>query len=144
MNRRRRPEHAIRLRLRVNLHHCDLLGVAWHGRYYEWLEAARTELFCSRDLDIPAIRDLGFKMFITESRCRNMAPLAYGDEVEITAWFSQVTPLIRVAYDLHNVATGRWSGRAATILATTDFAGRLHPTTPPELLERLPALPPAP
>jgi len=144
LTRRRRPEHAIRTRVRVNLHHCDLLGVAWHGRYYEWLEVARTELFISRELDIPAIRDLGFKMFITESRCRNMAPLAYGDEVEITAWFSQVTPLIRVAYDLHNVATERWSARAATILATTDFEGRLCMQTPAELLRRLPALPSAP
>ena len=142
MSRRRRPDHAIRITNRINLHHCDLLGVAWHGRYYEWLEAARTELFISRDLDIPAIRDMGYKMFITESRCRNMAPLSYGDEVEITAWFSEVTPLIRVAYDLHNVGTGRWSGRASTILATTDFDGKLHASTPADLLERLPEVAP--
>lgn len=137
---RRRPDHAIKTRVRIPLHHCDLVGVAWYGRYYEWIEVARTELFRSRDLDVPAIRDLGFKMFVTETHCRNMRPITYGDEIEVIAWYSQVEPLIRVAYDIVEPDTGLWSARAKTVLAVTDFDGNLLPRTPDAMLERLPRL----
>ncbi len=136
---RKRPGHAVTTRVRIPLHHCDLVGVAWYGRYYEWIENARTELFRSRNLDIPAIRDLGFKMFVTETRCRNMAPITYGDEIDVVAWFSATAPLIRVAYDIQCADTGRWMARALTVLAVTDFDGRLLPQTPDEMLARLPA-----
>lgn len=135
---RPRPDHAVTTRVRIPLHHCDLVGVAWYGRYYEWIEEARTALFRSRDLDIPDIRDLGFKMFVTETRCRNMTPIRYGDELEVIAWYSAVVPLIRVAYDIVSVDTGRWAARATTVLAVTDADGNLLPQTPDAMLERLP------
>lgn len=126
------------LEQRIGLHHCDPLGVAWHGRYFEWFEAARASLFASRDLDVPQIRAFGYRMYIVDARCRYMAPLAYGDTAVVTAWFTALEPLIRVAYDVHNQATGRWSARAVTVLATTDGDGALLAATPRELLERLP------
>ncbi len=67
-----------------------------------------------------------------------MAPLAYGDTARITAWYTATAPLIRVAYDVHNVATGRWSASATTVLATTAGDGTLLPSTPEELLARMP------
>jgi acyl-CoA thioester hydrolase len=134
-----RPAHAVAVEQRIGLHHCDPLGVAWHGRYFEWMEAARTALFASLDLDVPQIRAFGYRMYVVDAQCRYMAPLAYGDVARITAWFVAVTPLIRVAYDVHNVANERWSARALTVLATTAGDGALLPETPSELLSRLPA-----
>lgn len=139
MTAKQRPDHAITIEQRIGLHHCDPLGVAWHGRYFEWFEQARTALFASRDLDVPQIRAFGYRMYIVDAHCRYMAPLAYGDVARITAWFVANEPLIRVAYDVHHGATGRWSARAATVLATTAADGALLPTTPGELLARLPA-----
>lgn len=135
---KRRPDHAVVSEHRVGLHHCDLLGVAWHGRYFEWLEAARTALFASRDLDVPQIRALGHRMYVVDTGCRYMVPLTYGDTARITAWFSAVEPMIRVAYDVHNSRNDRWSARAFTVLATTDAAGELLSSTPAQLLDRLP------
>jgi len=134
-----RPAHAVTIEQKVGLHHCDPLGVAWHGRYFEWFEAARTALFVSMDLDVPQIRSFGYRMFVVDAQCRYMAPLSYGDVARVTAWFVATTPLIRVAYDVHNAANGRWSARALTVLATTDADGALLPETPPPLLSRLPA-----
>jgi acyl-CoA thioester hydrolase len=139
MTRRQRPEHAIRLDVPIGMHHCDLLAVAWHGRYFEWFEMARTRLFVSRDLDVPRIRDLGHRLYVVDAHCRYMVPLAYGDTARITAWFTAVAPLIRVAYDVENAATGRWSARAVTVLATTTADGNLLATTPDALLTHLPA-----
>jgi len=123
---------------KIGLHHCDPLGVAWHGRYFEWFEAARTALFVSIDLDVPQIRAFGFRMYIVDAHCRYMAPLVYGDIAKVTAWFVATAPLIRVAYDVYHGGTERWSARATTVLATTAPDGTLLPSTPDELLARLP------
>lgn len=135
---RKHPPHAVTIEQKIGLHHCDPLGVAWHGRYFEWFEAARTELFASLDLDVPQIRAFGFRMYIVDAHCRYMAPLSYGETAVVTAWFTATEPLIRVAYDVVNPATGRWSARATTVLATTGGDGTLLATTPDELLTRLP------
>ena len=138
MSRPKRPDHAVSTDFLIGLHHCDPLGVAWHGRYFEWFEMARMALFAGIDLDVPEIRALGHRMYVVDARCRYMAPLAYGDTARVTAWFVAVQPLIRVAYDIYNPATDRWSARATTVLATTSYDGTLLPTTPDALLARLP------
>ena len=126
---------------RVAFQQCDPLGVAWHGRYFEWFEQARTELFRSIDLAVPKIRGLGHRMYIVDAHCRYMTPLHYDEQLSVTAWFTGATPLIRVAYDLYNLDLDRWSARATTTLATTDVHGALLTTTPDAILERLPVRP---
>lgn len=138
MTRLVRPAHAVTSDFLIGLHHCDPLGVAWHGRYFEWLEMARMALFASIDLDVPQIRQLGHRMYVVDAQCRYMAPLGYGDTARITAWFVAVQPLIKVAYDIYNPATDRWSARATTVLATTAADGSLLATTPDALLARMP------
>lgn len=138
MSRLKRPDHAITLDAKVAFYQCDPLAVAWHGRYFEWLEQARSALFASVGLEVGEIRDLGHRMYIVEAKCRYMSPLVYGDPVQVTAWFGAATPLIRVAYDVYNPATGRWSARASTVLATTDAQGALLQKTPDAILRRLP------
>lgn len=135
----KRPDHAITIESSIAFHECDPLAVAWHGRYFEWLDVARATLFSSVGLDVPTIRALGYRMYVTDARCRYMAPLAYGETARTVAWFGEVTPLIRVSYDIYNVTRETWSARATTVLATTDAAGVLLPTTPDDVLERLPA-----
>ncbi len=139
MTRPERPDHAITVEARVAFHQCDPLAVAWHGRYFEWYEVARTALFGSVDLDVPEIRALGFRMYVTEVQCRYMVPLSYGDTAHVTAWFGEVSPLIRVCYDVYNAESEKWSARATTVLATTDAAGVLLPKTPEAILQRLPS-----
>jgi acyl-CoA thioester hydrolase len=138
MTARPRPKHAITLELKVGLHHCDPLAVAWHGRYFEWLEVARTELFDSFGLDVPTIRSLGLLLYVVDARCRYMAPLRLGERARVTAWVAAIEPLLRVAYEIHNLDTGRWAARATTVLAATAADGTLLASPPAELLARLP------
>ena len=138
MTRLKRPDHAVSVDIAVAFHQCDPLGVVWHGRYFEYFEAARTALMASVGLDVPQIRTLGFRMYVTEVRCRYMAPLAYGDVARVTAWFGEASPLMRVVLDVYDAAGSRWCARAVTVLATTDQAGVLIPRTPDAILDRLP------
>jgi len=139
MSALKRPDHAVSVDLRVAFHECDPLGVVWHGRYFEYLEVARSALLASVRLDVADIRALGFRLYVTEARCRYMAPLAYAEELRVTAWFSAVSPLLRVAYDVRHSGRGTWCARAITVLASTDAAGVLIPRTPDAILARLPA-----
>ncbi|MCB9726979.1 MAG: acyl-CoA thioesterase [Deltaproteobacteria bacterium] len=132
------PAHAVSVDIDVPFHDCDPLFVVWHGRYFEYLEAGRTALMRSCDLDVPVIRQMGYRMFIADVRCRYTYPLSYGDTARVTAWVLERTPLIRVAYVVQNLTQGRRSARATTVLATTDGQGRLIPETPREIVERMP------
>lgn len=131
-------DHAISVETTVPFNHCDPLFVVWHGRYFEYLELARTALMQSRDLDVPQVRSMGYRMYMTDVRCRYMYPLTYGDRVQIKAWFTAVSPLIRVSYHVMNSTHSRKSARAYTEIATTDANGELLVETPAPVLDRLP------
>lgn len=131
-----RPAHATTVRVTVPFHDCDPLGIVWHGRYFEYLEAARTALLQSFRLDVPDVRGLGFKMFVADARCRYLFPLAYGEVAAVTAWLSELGPLLRVAYDIDNETRGRKSARAYTVIALTDHDNQLLKRVPDDIMER--------
>src|SRR5687767_14489418 len=136
-----RPGHAVSVTLDIPFHDCDPLFVAWHGRYFEYLEAGRQRLLTTCSLDVPDLVKMGLRMFVTDARCRYMHPLGYGDRVEVTAWFADVLePLIKVVYDVFNVTRGRRSARAHTLLAMTDAEGNLLTALPAEVRARMPEI----
>lgn len=131
-------ERGVTIELEVPFHDCDPLFVVWHGRYFEYMAQARAALMKSVKLDVPDVRAMGYRMYMTDVRCRYMFPLGYGDQVSVNAWFVRTEPVLRVAYVLTNVTQGRRAARGYTEIATTDAAGNLLTTLPDEILERLP------
>ena len=127
----------VQIRTSIPFHDCDPLGVVWHGRYLEYFELARTELFKAHEIDVPQIRDLGFRMYVADVGCRYMFPLSYADEIEVTARATAWEPMLRIVYSIRNLTRSRRSARGFTALATTDVAGRLLLETPHAIVERL-------
>lgn len=132
------PSHAVKVESTVPFHHCDLLEVVWHGRYFEYFEAARTELMRSIELDVGAVKALGYKMFVVDAKVRWMQPLTYGDRAECTAWFLAPGPHVRMAFDLRNITQGTRSARATMTFATTSSDGTLLTEVPAVFLEKFP------
>lgn len=132
------PRHAVSVESTVPFHHCDLLEVVWHGRYFEYFEAARTELMRSIDLDVGAVRELGFKMYVVDAKVRWMQPLTYGDQARCTAWFLKSEPHVRMAFDLRNLTRETRAARATMTFATTTFDGALLTEVPDVFREKLP------
>jgi acyl-CoA thioester hydrolase len=128
---------AAQVEIKVPFHDCDPLFVVWHGHYLKYLEVARSALFAAHEVDVEHVRALNYRMYVTDAHCRYMHPLRYNDVARVTARFSAVTPLLRIAYELVNVTENRRSARAVTVLATTDAAGKLLTETPHDLLERV-------
>jgi len=133
----KRKSRVVRVRTTVPFHDCDPLSVVWHGRYLEYFELARTELFASHGIDVPQIRDLGFRMYVADVRCRYTYPLTYGDEIEVTATATAWKPMLRVVYSVLNLTQSRRSARGYTALATTDLHGQLLPETPDAIQDRI-------
>ncbi len=132
------PGHAVHLDLTVPFHHCDPLGVVWHGRYFEYFEQTRTELMRSIALDVDEIQKLGFKLFVVDARCRFLRPLLYGDRFRTTGWLLAPRPHVRVAFQIENLTRGGKSARATLTFATTTFDGTLLTAVPAPFLERFP------
>lgn len=124
----------------VPFHDCDPLHVVWHGNYLRYFELARTKLFQQFKLDVPDIREMGFKMFVSESHCRYLFPLHYNDAVRVTAKFTRASAIIRVSFVVENLTHARKSARAYTELATTSYDGRLFTELPEAIHARIPAL----
>lgn len=137
----RRPEHAVSVELEIPFHDCDPLFVAWHGRYFEYLESGRQALLRSRKLDVADMIDLRCRMYVADVHCRYNFPLTYGDRVRVTAWFGEHERLIKVLYDVFNQTKERRSARASTLLAVTDNHRNLLPEIPEPIRARLPELP---
>jgi acyl-CoA thioester hydrolase len=123
--------------LEVPFRHVDVMGVVWHGHYYEYMEEARTQLLRRCDLDVGDLLGPRYLFFVIESRCRYIAPLHYRDRVKATAWLRDVQHRIHVAYELHNLTSGRRVARGHTMLATTDHERNLLLETPHEIQRRL-------
>ena len=131
------PEDAVSIELQVPFHDVDVLEVAWHGHYAKYLELARTAWMRARSLDAADMRALGFRFFVTEYFLRHLAPLRYGDQVQVQAWPVEVQNRIRIAYRVQNRTTGRIAAQGWTVLVSTDAAGELFLQTPEPILARL-------
>lgn len=124
--------------LEVPFRHVDLMGVVWHGHYYEYLEEARTQLLRACDLDGgDGLIGRRYSFFVIESRCRYVFPLHYRDRMRVTAWVKDLERRIFIAYEITNLTHQRRSARAHTVLATTDRERNLLLETPDEIQGRL-------
>ena len=98
---------------------------------------ARTVLLRSLELEVQQIRDLGYRLYVIETRCRYAFPLRYAERARVTAWVKDVDNRITIAYEVFNLTAGRRSARGQTVLASTDADGTLLLETPDALRRRL-------
>jgi acyl-CoA thioester hydrolase len=77
------------------------MGVAYHTRYLEWFEAARTELLRDKGLPYKALEEAGVSLPLIEAYCRYRLPVHYDDLVEITTRVGERTPSrLRLDYEV--------------------------------------------
>lgn len=123
--------------LSVPFFDCDPLFVVWHGHYLKYFEQARSALLAKCRLDVKDVQALGFRMFVTDARCRYTYPLSYGEELRVEAALVETSPLLHIAYRVTNLTRGRASARGYTKLALTDARGNLLAPAPAAVLTRL-------
>ncbi len=129
--------HETRVELEVPFHDVDLMRVVWHGHYYKYFEVARTKLLRSLGLDAGEIIGERYLLMVSDSSCRHINPLKYGDRFEVAAWFQDVENRLCIDFEIAELSSGRRCARGRTVLVSLDLDGRLLVRTPRAILERI-------
>ena len=91
------PNHIYSVRARYA--DVDQMGVVYHARYFEWFEAARTELLRSMGISYREPEEGGFFMPVVEARCRYRRSVLYDEVVCISTRVGELSrSKIRLEY----------------------------------------------
>ena len=71
--------------VRVPFHDIDPAGVAWHGRYFKYFEAARCNLFERIEYSYDEMLESGFAWPVVDTSVRFVRPLLLNARVCVTA-----------------------------------------------------------
>ena len=87
--------------LRVRYADTDQMGVVYHARYFEWFEAARTEMLRSRGKAYDHLEKEGIFLPVIEAYCRFRKPVRYDELIAIKTTIKEVSRLkIRLNYEI--------------------------------------------
>lgn len=84
-----RPDHVHVERVRYA--DTDQMGIVYHARYFEWFEAARTELMRSMGIAYRQLEEEGVFMPVVEAHCRYRLPVKYDECIRIKTTIGEVT-----------------------------------------------------
>jgi acyl-CoA thioester hydrolase len=86
---------------RVRYAEIDRMGVAYHSRYIEWFEAARTEMLRDMGLPYKNLEEKNLFLPLVEVYCRYIKPVLYDELVTIHTIVKTVSRIkLHLEYDL--------------------------------------------
>jgi len=97
------------LPVRVRFSETDAMGIVYHARYFEYLEAARIAMLGAMGVPYPALVAAGFHLPVVEAQIRYRAPAKFDDVLEVQVVMEQMEG---VTFTLHYKIT-----RGPTLLA---------------------------
>lgn len=124
--------------IEVPFHDIDAMGVAWHGHYLKYFEAARGALQRALDFDYPQMRDSGYLWPVVECQLKYIRPARYGQKLRVTAHLLEYENRLKIAYEIFDAASGTRLTRGHTIQVAVDLTSEdLQFVSPKALRERV-------
>jgi acyl-CoA thioester hydrolase len=80
-----------RYQTRVRYAEIDRMGLAYHSRYIEWFEAARTEMLRDQGLAYNDLEARGLSLPVVEVKARYLKPVRYDDLVTVRTRVAKVS-----------------------------------------------------
>jgi len=68
---------------RVRYAETDKMGVAYHARYFEWFEAARTEMLRDAGFPYRKIEETGMYLPVIEANCKYFHSIVYDELITV-------------------------------------------------------------
>ena len=111
----------------------DKMGVVYYARYYEYFEAARTELLQSIDIDVTAVEDDGYFMPVVSSHCDYKIGATFEDILLVETFINELPKAtMRIDYEIYKNKNSDLLVSGYTTHAFTDKSGK--PVKPPKRL----------
>lgn len=124
----------------VPFHDVDAMGVAWHGHYLKYFEAARNQLLRKIDYDYPDMEKSGYLWPVIESKCRHIAPAKYTMKIKVEASIAEWENRFYINYLITDSETGKKICKGYTIqVAVKKESGEMLLASPEILLQKIEA-----
>ena len=124
--------------VQIPFHDVDLMGVAWHGHYFRYLEIARSAMFDQIRYNYREMRDFGLSWPIVDFRLRYLRPARLGQLIAVRARLAEFELRLRVDYLITDAASGERLTKGHSIQVPVDMAtGELVLGTPEILYQKL-------
>ncbi len=118
----------------------DVMQVVWHGNYFRYFEAARSQLLRRIDYDYAEMRASNYLWPIIETRVRFVQAVHYRQQIVVSAMLMEWENRLRIDYRIRDAHTGARLTTCYTIQCAVDAQTHaLQLVSPPPLLERLKA-----
>ncbi|MFO7891300.1 MAG: thioesterase family protein [bacterium] len=76
---------------RVRYADTDKMGVVYHARYFEWFEAARTEMLRDTGFPYRKIEESGVLLPVIEANCKYFQPVEYDELITVKTTLQSFT-----------------------------------------------------
>ncbi len=120
---------------KVRNYECDAYGHLRGATYLRWMQESAFAASAAVGYDFSRYHNIGQIWLIHETAVEYLAPLHYGDEVEVKTWVMDIRRFrSRRAYEIRHRATGEVAARASTDWVYLD-AETLRPQMIPEAIQ---------
>ncbi len=120
---------------KVRNYECDAFGHLRGATYLRWMQESAFAASAAVGYDFSRYHNIGQIWLIHETAVEYLAPLHYGDEVEVKTWVMDIRRFrSRRAYEIRYRATGEMAARASTDWVYLD-AETLRPQMIPEAIQ---------
>jgi len=103
----------------------DQMGVVYYTRYYEYFEAARTELLQSISIDVTSIEQEGYFLPVITSHCDYKMGANFEDILLVkTAIYKPPKATMKIDYEIRRSSNDELLVTGYTIHAFTDQLGK--------------------
>ena len=124
-------------RTKVYYKDVDKMGVVYYARYFEYFEAARTELLQSISLDVTTIENEGYYLPVITSHCDYKSGANFEDELLVKLAINKPPKsTMKIDYEVYRSSNEELLVSGYTIHAFTDQSGKAV-KPPKRLLEAI-------
>ena len=112
-------------RTKVYYKDVDQMGIVYYARYYEYFEAARTELLKSLGIRVTVIENVGYLLPVITSHCDYKVGANFEDTLVINTIINdQPKSRLRIDYEIHRDKSAELLVSGYTLHAFTDKSGK--------------------
>ncbi len=125
--------------VRVQPHHTDYAGVAWHGSYIAWMEEARVECLRSIGINFADLVALGCDLPVVDLSVRYHLPLRMGMEADVKTRMAEVTGVrMNWEYQIQSLnGQALYATARVTLVAVDREKGKIMRQFPPAITEAM-------
>ena len=124
--------------LEIPFQDVDPMQVAWHGNYFRYFEAARSQMLRKIDFDYEEMRATDYLWPIIKTEVKFVQAIRYRQRILVRATLAEWENRLKIDYLIHDLASGARLTKGYTVQCAVHAAtGELQLVSPPVLLQRL-------